>query len=124
MENDNSLHVIANNIKGIQNKNKRLSINEYFKNKTGNNGILFLQETHSTTSNEGKWKNEFSGPVFIYTVLLTLGVLITFFEKNKIYVNIQVTDKHRRILILDGTIDGSEYILVNFYNANTKRVNN
>ena len=64
MENDNSLHVIANNIKGIQNKNKRLSINEYFKNKTGNNGILFLQETHSTTSNEGKWKNEFSGPVF------------------------------------------------------------
>ena len=64
MENDNSLHVIANNIKGIQNKNKRLSINEYFKNKTGNNGILFLQETHSTTSNEGKWKNEFSGPDF------------------------------------------------------------
>ena len=64
MENNNSLHVIANNIKGIQNKNKRLSINEYFKNKTGNNGILFLQETHSTTSNEGKWKNEFSGPIF------------------------------------------------------------
>ena len=64
MENDNSLHVIANNIKGIQNKNKRLSINEYFKNKIGNNGILFLQETHSTTSNEGKQKNEFSGPVF------------------------------------------------------------
>ena len=61
---------------------------------------------------------------FIYTVLLTLGVLIKFFEKNKICVNIQVTHKHRRILILDGTIDGSEYILVNFYNANTKRVNN
>ena len=48
MENDNSLHVIANNIKGIQNKNKRLSINEYFKNKTGNNGILFLHGTSNS----------------------------------------------------------------------------
>ena len=51
MENDNSLHIITNNIKGIQNKNKRLSIIEYFKNKIGKYGILFLQETHSTTSN-------------------------------------------------------------------------
>ena len=37
-------------------------------------------------------------------------------EKN--YVNSQITDKHRQILILDVTIDGSEYILVNIYNAN------
>ena len=42
----------------------------------------------------------------------------TFFGKNKICVNSQTTDKHGRILILDVTIDGSEYILVNIYNAN------
>ena len=30
MENDNSLRIITNNIKGIQNRNKRLSITEYF----------------------------------------------------------------------------------------------
>ena len=54
MENNNSLHIITNNIKGIQNKNTRLSIFESLKNKTGKNEILFLQETHSTTSNEGK----------------------------------------------------------------------
>ena len=39
MENDNSLHIITNNIKGIQNKNKRVSIIEYFKNKIGKGGI-------------------------------------------------------------------------------------
>ena len=48
----------------MQNKNKRLSITKYFKNKIGKNGILFLQEIHSTISDEEKWKDEFSGPVF------------------------------------------------------------
>ena len=52
MENDNSLHIITNNIKGKQNKNKRLFIIEYFRNKIGKNEILFLQETDSTTSEE------------------------------------------------------------------------
>ena len=46
MENDNSLHIITNNIKGIQNKSKLLSIIEHFKNKIGKNRILFLQEKH------------------------------------------------------------------------------
>ena len=40
--------------------------------------------------------------------------------KNIIYVNSQITDKHGRILVLDVAIDGSEYILVNFYNGNTE----
>ena len=40
--------------------------------------------------------------------------MITFFGKNKICVNSGITDKDGRILI------GSEYILVNIYNANTE----
>ena len=44
--------------------------------------------------------------------------MITFFGKNKISVNSQTNDKNGQILILDVTIDGSEYILVNIYNAN------
>ena len=47
--------------------------------------------------------------------------MITFFGKNKICVNSQTTDKHGRILILDVTIDGSQYILANIYNANIGR---
>ena len=42
MNNANCLTFISNNIKGIQNKSKRASTLEYFKNKLGNNGILFL----------------------------------------------------------------------------------
>ena len=34
-----------------------------------------------------------------------------------------LTGKHGQILILDVTTDGSEYILVNIYNANIKSEN-
>ena len=55
---------ITNNIKGIQNNSKRLSVVEYFKNKLGNSVILLLQETHSTFNDENIWKNDFNVPVF------------------------------------------------------------
>ena len=52
MNNANYLAFIANNIKGIQNNSRRLSVVEYFRKKLGNNGILFLQEKHSTFNDE------------------------------------------------------------------------
>ena len=48
------------NIKGIQNNSRRLSVNEYFKNKLVNNGILFLHKTHSTFNYDNSWKNGFN----------------------------------------------------------------
>ena len=50
------------NIKGIQNNSRRLSVNEYFKNKLVNNGILFLHKTHSTFNDDNSWKNDFNVP--------------------------------------------------------------
>ena len=64
MNNTNCLTFITNNIKGIQNNSKRLTVAEYFKNELGNNKILFLQQTHSTFNNENIWKNDFNIPVF------------------------------------------------------------
>ena len=32
-----------------------------------------------------------------------------------------MNDNDGRILILDATINGSDYLLINFYNANTER---
>ena len=78
MNNANCLTFIINNIKGIQNNSKRSSVVEYFRNKLGNNGILFLQETHSTFNDENIWKNDFSGPVFYsYGTSQSCGVLIS-----------------------------------------------
>ena len=102
MNNANCLGFVTNNIKGIQNNSKRLSVVEYFKNKLGNNRILFLQETHSTFNGEDIWKNDFNVPVFYSSGAPQSCVVFTaFFGNLNFLVNKQVGDKNRRILILD-----------------------
>ena len=58
MENVNSLHIVTYNVKGIQ---------KYFKNEIGKNGVLFLQDRHLTTTNEGKWKDKIQWTCFLFT---------------------------------------------------------
>ena len=48
--NSNQINMISNNVNGIQSTKKRTV--QYFKNKLLPQEILFLQETHSTESNE------------------------------------------------------------------------
>ena len=61
---NNSLSFITNNVKGMQSSKKRLKLMQYFKDKIGSNGVLFLQETHSDSKVEQKWKEDFKGPNF------------------------------------------------------------
>ena len=42
---NNSLNFVTNNVKGIQSSKKRLKLIQYFKDKIGSTGVLFLQET-------------------------------------------------------------------------------
>ena len=121
MNNAKCLTFITNNIKGIRNNSKRLSVVEYFRNKLGNNGILFLQGTHSTFNDEIIWKNDFNGPVFYSRgTSQSCGVLIAYFGNLNFSVNKQVGDKNGRILILDVNIDEIRYDLVNIYHANNE----
>ena len=41
---------ITNNVKGMQSSKKKLKLMQYFKDKIGSNGVLFLQETHSDST--------------------------------------------------------------------------
>ena len=49
---NNSVSFITNNVKGMQSSKKRLKLMQYFKDKIGSNGVLFLQETHSDSKVE------------------------------------------------------------------------
>ena len=62
--NSNQINMISNNDNGIQSTKKRLKMIQYFKNKLLPRGILFLQETHSTESNEAGWRDEFNASLF------------------------------------------------------------
>ena len=57
MKNDNFCF-ISNNVKGIQQTDKRLKMFEYLKNNVTSNAFIFLQETHSSPSDEKKWNDE------------------------------------------------------------------
>ena len=60
----NKLSFITNNIKGTQSLKKRLKLIQYFKSKIEPCGLFFLQETHSNSKTEQKWKEDFRGKVF------------------------------------------------------------
>ena len=99
-----------------------MPIIQYFKSKIGSCGLLFLQETHSNSKVEKKWKEDFHGKAsFFHGKTNSRGVLIAYFGTEKFAVKKQQTDHSGRILILDVSINDSEYILINLYNANIEK---
>ena len=60
----NQISTILSNVNEIQSTKKRLKMIQYFKNKLLSQGILFLQETHSTDSNEASWRDEYNATFF------------------------------------------------------------
>ena len=122
MLSNNKLSFITNNVKWIQPLKKRLKLIQYFKSKIRACGLLFLKESHSNSKVEQKWKEDFHGKVFFsHGKINSRGVLIAYFGTEKVTVKKQQTDHSGRILILDVFINESEYILINFYNANTEK---
>ena len=59
-----SLIFISKKVKGLQSSKKRLKLIQYFKDKIGSTGVLFLQETNSNSKIEQKWIEDFKGQVF------------------------------------------------------------
>ena len=93
--------ILSFNVKGLQNKSKRLQIFNFCKEKICNNGIVILQETHSSKKDAKKWKNEWGGDIFLnHGTSNSRGTLIAFsegFEKNVLKYG---DDKEGRIQIL------------------------
>ena len=85
-----------------------------FTDKTGSNGVLFLQEIYSDSKVEQKWKED-SNFFFSHGKSNSCSVLIAYFGTGTFTVKKQQTDKEGRILILDVSINDSEYILINLY---------
>ena len=81
-----------------------------------------LQETPSSVETEKKWIGDFKDKIYYsHGKTNSCGVLIAIYGNLNIYVKNKVHDNDGRVLILDATINGSDYLLINFYNANTKR---
>ena len=101
---NNNLSFITNNVKRIQSLNKRLKLIRYFRIKIGPFGLLF-------------WLFFF----FSYEKTNSCDVLTAYFRTEKLTIKKQQTDHEGCILILEFSINDSEYILINLYNANAEK---
>ena len=106
----------------LQSTEKRLKLFKFLKNKIDPEGILFLQESHSSVETEKKWIDDFNGKIYyLHGKTDSCAVLIAVYSNLNIYVKNKVHGNDGRVLILDATINGSDYFLINFYNTNTER---
>ena len=121
LSNTSDFNFLSNNVKGLQSSKKRLKLFQYFKNKISPKGILFLQETHSSKVTEKIWTDEFNGDLFFsHGKTNSCGVLVGFYGNINYFVKKKLSDNSGRILALDVTINGTEYLLINLYNGNTE----
>ena len=86
------------------------------KDKSGPNGILFLQEKHSAKENEIRWNDDFKSQmhnsIYSHGKSNGCGVLISFLGRITYTVKKKVFDKHGRTLIIEALIDNIKFILI------------
>ena len=111
---------ISNNVKGIKASEKQLKLLEYLKKNINDNGFIFLQETHSLSNDELKWKDEFGGPLFPHEKSNSCVVAIGYCGTEDFKVVNTACDKNGRIQIIDAKLNGTNLLLINFYNCNTE----
>ena len=112
---------MSNNVNGLKSSTKCIKMFEYFREKISNNGIIFLQETHSSEDTFNNWQNDFKGEVFFSHVSTSsCGVMIGYLGSKKFQLSKINKDDHGRILIVDANIDDQNFVLINFDSANTE----
>ena len=80
---NNVLNFLSNNVNELQSSKKRIKMFEYFREKTSNNGIIFLQETHSSEDTFNDWRNDFKGEVFFsHGLTSSCGVMTGYWEEK------------------------------------------
>ena len=115
---NNKLSFITNNVKGMQSLKKRLKLIQYFKRRVGPCGLLFYKKLIQTVKWNRNGRKTFMVKFSFLTekqifVLFLFVFRITYFRTEKFTVKKQQTDYNGHILILDVSINNSEYILIN-----------
>jgi len=119
---DNKFKMIMFNVKGLQNRLKRLNVLNFGKEKIQNNGLLLFQETHSAKKDLKGWKNDWKGDMFLnHGTSNSRGVMIAFTESFDKKILKYVDDKNGRIQIIAFEHLSRKYLIVNIYNSNIER---
>ena len=75
---------------------------------------MFLQENNSSKFTEKIWSDEFNGELlFSHGKINSCGVLVGFYSNINYSVKNKLSYNSGTILVLDFTIDGKNYLLIN-----------
>ena len=114
-----NLNFLSNNVSRLNSSKKRIKMFEYFREKISNNGILFLQEIHSSHDTVINWRGDFKGKLlFSHGTTNSCRVMIGYLGSNKSKVNRTKNDNQGRIFIVDADVDEETFVLIKLYNAN------
>ena len=103
------------NTNGLGNKLKRLAVAKWLKQHSQN--IVLLQETHSATEIENKWKHDFGNPniFFSHGTSSGRGVCIILPQNSTFKIKDQISDSNGRFLLIHIMFEDTELVLVNIY---------
>ena len=115
---------VSNNVKGLGSETKRLKIFKRLKDLVELKGIIFFQETHSSVDSEIKWKQEFGKEndlFFCNGTSNSRGVAIGIVGNLDYSIKKLFSDNNGRLLIMNISVNGNEYLLINIYNENVEK---
>ena len=112
-----TLKIGSLNVRGLQNHIKRKRL--FHKIRLNKYGVFFLQETHSTQSNEQLWIAEWGGKGVLHSYGSSArGTGILFNSRLTVNILDQWVDTEGRTVIVKVTIDEIDYVFANIYAPN------
>ena len=108
-------------LREYKSQKKRIKIFGYLKNSISPNGLIFLQETHSSVDDEKRWCDELDGNLYFSHGKTNLrGVAIGYVGSKSFVLANQTADKNGRLLLIETIVDDVKFVLINIYNCNTE----
>ena len=111
------LSIITSNVRGIREYQKQKYLFHHFHKL--NSQIFFLQECHSSISDENTWSTQWGSHIwFSHGETNARGVAILIKKKCNIQIHNVLNDSQGRYIMLYCTYNGHKFLLVNVYAPN------
>ena len=109
--------LLSLNVRGIRSSTKRKALFLWLNRQ--NADIVFLQETYSTEEVEAIWKTQYKGKMFFsHGTNHSCGILVLARDDLEFELNSFVVETAGRYILIDATVQGSDFLLANVYAPN------
>ena len=109
--------LLSLNVRGIRSSLKRKALFIWLTQQKAD--IIFLQETYSTIEREDIWNTQYNGKSFYsHGTNHSCGMMLLIKDDLEFEVKSSVLDTKGRYILIDATVQGSEFLLVNIYAPN------